>query len=124
MQAAEQDQERQRNEAQAYANRVIPEARGEAARIQQQADAYKERVTAEAQGAAQRFTSIYREYRQAPDVTRRRIFLETMERVLSGMNKVVIDDNGTGQGVVPYLPLPEIERRRSTPRAPQAGGGS
>jgi membrane protease subunit HflK len=121
VQAAEQDQERQRNEAQAYANRVIPEARGDAEQIKQQADAYKARVIAEAEGAAARFLSIYTEYRRAPDVTRRRIFLETMERVLGGMNKVIIDDNGKGSGVVPYLPLPELERRRP---APQAGGGS
>ncbi len=115
VQAARQDQERLRNEAEAYANQVLPEARGSAEQIKQEAAAYRERVVAEAQGGAARFTSIYNEYRQAPDVTRQRIFLETMERVLGGMTKVVIDGEASGQsGVVPYLPLPEVQRRRQS----------
>jgi len=123
VQAARTDQDRMRNEAEAYANRVVPEARGAAARILQQAEGYKQQVTAEAQGEAARFNSIYEEYRKAPDVTRRRIYLETMQGVLGGMNKVIIDNKG-GQGVVPYLPLPEL-RQGTPPRvgAPVADAG-
>jgi len=112
VQAARADQERLRNEAEAYANKIIPEARGEAARIGQQAEAYKQRVIAEAEGEAKRFISIYDEYRKAPGVTRKRIFLETMERVLGDKTKVIVDSKA-GTGVVPYLPLPEIDKRSS-----------
>ena len=107
--AAKQDQSRLKNQAEAYQNKVIPEARGEAERILQQAQAYKQQTIAEAEGEAQRFLSIYEEYRQAKDVTRQRIFLETMERVFADMNKVIVDGSG-GAGVVPYLPLPELQR--------------
>ncbi len=123
VQAARQDQERLRNQAEAYANRIIPEARGEAEQILQQAEGYKQTIVADAQGAAQRFVSIYEEYRQAPDVTRRRLFLETMERVFQDMNKVVIDDEASGSGVVPYLPLPEVQRRSQSGSATQSGQG-
>ena len=102
--AAQQDQDRLRNEAEAYANRVVPEARGDAARIVQEAEGYREQTVNEAKGQTARFTQIYKEYANAPDVTRERMYLETMERVLGGMNKVIVDQNG-GQGVVPYLPL-------------------
>lgn len=115
VQAARADQERMQNEADAYANRVIPEARGEAERILQSAQAYKEQVIAEANGQAARFLSIYEEYKNAPDVTRRRMYLETMERVLGGTEKVIIDEKG-GQNVIPYLPLNELMR-------PATGGG-
>ncbi len=121
VQAARQDLERQRNEAEAYANQIIPEARGQAEQIIQQAEAYKQNAVAEAQGRAQRFLSIYNEYRQAPDVTRRRLFLETMEKVLRDMDKVVIDSDGNSQGVLPYLPLPELQQRRGA-ATPQNGG--
>jgi membrane protease subunit HflK len=107
VQAARTDQDRMRNEAEAYANKVVPEARGQAARIVQQAEGYKQQVTAEAQGEAARFTSIYDEYKKAPDVTRRRIYLDTMRDVFADMNKVIVDSKG-GSGVVPYLPLPEL----------------
>src|SRR5262249_12930319 len=107
VQAARADLERSRNEALAYANNVVPVARGEAAKIIQDADAYKAQVVAEAQGEAARFTSIYEQYKLAPDVTRRRIYLETMQGILSGMNKVIID-KGAGTGAVPYLPLPAL----------------
>ena len=112
VQAARADQERIRNEAQAYQNKVVPEARGEAARIRNEALAYQEQTVAEAEGQAQRFLAIFREYRQAPDVTRRRMFLETMERVLGDSEKIIID-NQVGQGsggIVPYLPLNELNR--------------
>jgi membrane protease subunit HflK len=112
VQAARADQERLRNEAQAYANRVVPEARGEAERLRQVGEAYRERVVAEAVGGADRFNSIYEEYRNAPDVTRQRMYLETMERVYGNTDKVIVgDDVGGASGVVPYLPLNELGRR-------------
>ena len=117
VQAARTDQDRMRNEAEAYANKVVPEARGQAARIIQQAEGYKQQVTAEAQGEAARFVSIYDQYKKAPDVTRRRIYLDTMRDVLGDMNKVIVDNKG-GSGVVPYLPLPEL--KQGTPVRPGA----
>lgn len=114
VQAANQDKERLSNEAQAYANRIIPEARGESERVKQQAEAYREQVVADADGSAERFLAIYEQYRQAPDVTRQRIFLETMEGILKGTDKVLIDGDGSSQGVLPYLPLPEVQRKRGT----------
>ncbi|MEQ8747741.1 FtsH protease activity modulator HflK [Pyruvatibacter sp.] len=112
VQAARADAERSRNEAESYSNRVLPEARGAAERIEQEAAAYRDQTVEEAEGQARRFLSIYGEYAQAPEVTRQRMYLETMERVLNNMNKVLIDSDG-GSGVVPYLPLPEVERRRN-----------
>ncbi len=120
VQAARLDLERLKNQAEAYQNRVIPEARGQAERILQEANAYKEKTIAEAQGEAQRFISIYDEYKQAKDVTRQRIFLETMERVFADMNKVIVDGS-EGAGVVPYLPLPELQRRNQTRAQSQQG---
>ena len=114
VQAARADQERFQNEAQAYANKVIPEARGDAERIIQAAQAYKEQTVADARGEAARFEKVYEEYRKAPEVTRRRMFLETMENVFGDMDKIIIDENGRGQGVVPYLPLNELRPRQST----------
>ena len=112
VQAAQQDQSRLRNEAETYASRVVPEARGQAARVVQEAEAYRERSVAEATGQASRFTQIYAQYRLAPEVTRERLFLETMERVFGGMDKVIIDQNsGSGSGVVPFLPLDQLQRR-------------
>ncbi len=108
--AASQDRDRVVNEARAYANKVVPEARGEAQQVIQQAEAYRAQAVVEANGQGSRFTAIYKEYRQAKGVTRQRMFLETMERVLRDKNKVVID-SGSGSGVVPYLPLPELQRR-------------
>ncbi len=119
VQAAKADQERIQNEADAYANRVIPEARGEAQRILQSAQAYKEQVIAEAQGQTARFLSIFEQYKKAPEVTRKRMFLETMERVLGGTDKIIIDEKGGGPGVVPYLPLNELTKPRG--RSSQGG---
>ncbi len=107
VQAARADQERARNEAQAYRNKLVPEARGEAEKLRREAEAYREQTIAESEGEAQRFLAVYNEYRNASDVTRKRIFLETMERVLGGTNKVIIDAE-SAPGVVPYLPLNEI----------------
>jgi membrane protease subunit HflK len=114
VQAAQQDQSRLRNEAETYASRVVPEARGQSARLVQEAEAYRERSVAEATGQASRFSQIYEQYRLAPAVTRERLFLETMERVFGGMDKVIIDQNtanGGGNGVVPFLPLDQLQRR-------------
>jgi membrane protease subunit HflK len=109
VQAAKADKERQQNEAQAYANDVIPRARGEAAKIVQDAEAYKREVVAQAEGEASRFIAIYNEYAKAKTVTQERIYLETMEKVLSGVNKIIIDKQ-SGSGVVPYLPLPDLKK--------------
>jgi membrane protease subunit HflK len=107
--AAQQDLQRLGNEAEAYANRVVPEARGAAARILQEAEAYREQVVAEASGQAARFEKIYDQYKKAPAITRQRLYLETMERVLGGAEKVIVDESAPGSGgstVIPYLPLP------------------
>jgi len=108
VQAARADMERSKNEAEAYANDVIPRARGEAAKILQAAEAYKKEVVAKAEGEASRFLSIYSEYAKAKQVTQERMFLETMEKVLADINKIIIDKN-SGSGVVPYLPLQELK---------------
>jgi membrane protease subunit HflK len=122
VQAARADQERLRNEAQTYANRVVPESRGRAAQLVQAAEAYKEQTVAEAYGQASRFNAVYDQYKNAPAVTRERLFLETMERVLGGTDKIILDQRGNGQGVVPYLPLNELPQRRAAPpAAPQTG---
>ncbi len=122
VQAARSDAERAQNEAQTYANRVVPEARGRASQIQQSAEAYREQTVAEAKGQTSRYLRIYDEYKKAPEVTRRRMYLETMERVFSGMDKIILDPKGSG--VVPYLPLGELSgRRQSPPQQQQQGGG-
>ncbi|MEM7693694.1 MAG: FtsH protease activity modulator HflK [Pseudomonadota bacterium] len=108
VQAARADQERFQNEADAYANQIVPEARGEAARIVEQASAYRDQVIATATGQADRFLSVYNEYAKAPEVVRQRIYLETLERVMAGTEKIIIDQNSGGQGVVPYLPLDRL----------------
>jgi membrane protease subunit HflK len=111
VQAARADQVRLQNEANAYANRVVPEARGQAERILQAAKGYREQTVADAVGQAARFEKVYEEYAKAPDVTRRRMFLETMERVYGGTDKIILDNKGGGTGVVPYLPLDQLTRR-------------
>ena len=111
VQAARADMERSKNEAEAYANDVIPRARGEAAKIMQAAEAYKQRVVAASEGEASRFVSIYNEYAKAKQVTKDRMYLETMEKVLADIEKVIIDKN-SGSGVVPYLPLPELGKKK------------
>ncbi len=120
VQAARADQERLQNEAQTYANRVIPEARGESERILQAAQGYRDRVIAEAKGEADRFVDVLGEYQKAPEVTRRRIFIETMQEVLSNSDKIIIDEQGGG--VVPYLPLTELQKRLPAAPATQNGG--
>lgn len=110
VQRAEQDEDRFVEEANQYANQKLGQARGQAAKVKEEAAGYKDRVVNEANGEAQRFISIYNEYAKAPDVTRQRLYLETMESVLGKSNKVIIEQNGNSQGVVPYLPLNELNR--------------
>jgi membrane protease subunit HflK len=108
VQAARADAERAQNQAQAYANRVVPEARGETARILQNAEAYRQQAVVEAKGQAARFMKVYDEYAKAPEVTRRRLHIETMERMFAGKDKIIIDADASGSSVVPYLPLNEL----------------
>jgi membrane protease subunit HflK len=115
VQAARADLERAQNEAQTYANRVIPEARGRVAQINQAAEAYKQQTVAEAEGQTSRFLKIYDQYKIAPEVTRQRMYLETMERVFGGTEKIIIDGNSGNGGVVPYLPLNELSRPAQQP---------
>src|SRR4051812_11986840 len=127
VQAARADLERLQNEAQTYANRVVPDARGRAAQILQVAEGYKEQAIAEAKGQSARFLKVYDEYKKAPDVTRQRIYLETMERILGGAEKLVYDggNSASSQGIGRYLPLNELTPRRPPGAAaqPQAQGG-
>ncbi len=115
VEAAKQVRERLQREAERDRNRILPEARGEAQRILEEARAYRSRIVEEARGEADRFSKVYEEYRKAPDVTRQRLFLETMERVFGSTDKVIIDGNA-GSGVVPYLPLNEVDRNRNRAR--------
>jgi modulator of FtsH protease HflK len=118
VQAARADLERAQNEAQTYANRVVPEARGRVAQILQAAEAYREQTVAEATGQTSRFLKVYEEYAKAPAVTRQRMYLETMERLFGGTDKIILD-SGAGSGVVPYLPLNEIGRPQAAPQQQQ-----
>jgi membrane protease subunit HflK len=112
VQAAEQERDRLERQADAYANRVLAGARGEAAQLLEEAEAYRAQVVNEAQGEASRFLAVLQEYEQAPEVTRRRLYLETMERVLGDVDLVILDGEGGagGSGVVPYLPLNDLRR--------------
>jgi len=130
VQAARSDAERAQNEAQTYANRVIPEARGKVAQITQAAEAYREQTVAEATGQASRFLKVYDEYKKAPDVTRKRMYLETMERLFAGTDKIILNSGAAnGAGVVPYLPLnelkiPQLPGQSGQPGQPAQTGGS
>jgi len=117
VQAAAQDQERLRNEAETYANRVIPNARGQAAQVVQAATAYRDQTVAEAQGQAARFSKVYDSYAAAPAVTRERIYLDTLADIFGSTDKVVVDQKSGG--VVPYLPLPALSG--AAPAANQTG---
>jgi membrane protease subunit HflK len=120
VQRARADLERLRNEAEAYRNDILPRARGDAERMVQEARAYKEQIVNQARGEAGRFLEVYESYKVAKDVTIQRMYLETFEEVFKGMNKIIIDSSKGGSGVVPYLPLPEIQRRQqAAPPAPQ-----
>ncbi len=128
VQRALADQDKKRNVGEAYANNVIPTARGQAAQIVQDAEAYRQQVIANASGEAKRFLSVLAEYKRAPDVTRRRMYIETMTSVLGPMNKVIVDD--AAKGVVPYFQLPSMlnpqnsnAARAQTQTAPQTSAG-
>jgi membrane protease subunit HflK len=128
VQRAQQDLERFQREAEQYANRRLGDARGEAAQISEQAIGYRQQVVAEAEGESQRFVSVLGEFEQAEDVTRDRLYLETMERVLQGSNKIILEQSG-GPGVLPYLPLDQLQRNQNQapaqlPRPPAQGAGA
>jgi len=110
VQRAQQDQQKFQEDARSYANTLLGNARGQAAKIREDAAAYKSRVVQEAEGEAARFISVYNQYAKAPEVTRKRLYLETMEEVLGGASKVVVEPGTTGTaGVIPYLPLPALK---------------
>ncbi|MGB1235790.1 MAG: FtsH protease activity modulator HflK, partial [Planktomarina sp.] len=114
VQAAEQERDQLQSQADAYKNRVLAEARGESARLLEQAEAYRAQVVNEATGEASRFNAVLTEYLKAPDVTRKRLYLETMEKVLGRVDKVILEDQGEGgQGVVPFLPINDLMRRNT-----------
>ena len=113
--AAQQDRDRLKNEAEAYANKVVPESRGQAARIAQEAEGYREQTIADARGQTSRFTQLYDQYKNAPELTRERLYLETMERLLAKSDKVILDKGANG--VVPYLPLGDAPGRPAAPGA-------
>jgi modulator of FtsH protease HflK len=113
VQKAKQDQDRLKNEAQAYSNDVVPRARGEAARLLQEAEGYKQQVIANAQGDAARFSQLLVEYQKAPAVTRQRIYLDTMQQVMNNSTKVVVDQKGSGNLL--YLPLDKLQQIASQP---------
>jgi len=125
VQAARADQSRKRNDAVRYANTIVPRARGEAAKITQDAEAYKQQQIAEATGEAQRFLSVYDQYRNSKEITRERMYLETMQKVFGSTNKVIVQGGGSSSPVVlPYLPLPGLRGAQSptVQVAPAAGG--
>jgi len=113
VQRAEQDEDRFQEEARQYSNTRLGQARGQAAQLREEAAAYKDQIVKQAEGEAARFISVYDEYAKAPEVTRKRLFLETMESVLASSEKVIIE-SGAGTGVVPYLPLPELNSRSNS----------
>jgi len=112
VQAAEQERDTLEKRADAYANQALASARGEAAQLLQEAEGYRAQVVNEASGEASRFVAVYDEYIKAPEVTRKRLYLETIEKVYGDVDKIIIDENSGGQGVVPYLPLNELGRSR------------
>jgi membrane protease subunit HflK len=120
VQRARADQERKRNEAEAYRNSILPVARGEAVRLVQESEAYKAQVVAEAQGEAERFLSVYNAYLSAQDVTTTRLYIETMQDILRSTNKIVIDKSAQSSGVIPYLPLHELGHFADRPPTGQA----
>jgi len=108
VQRAKADQVRLSNDAETYRNGILPSARGEAVRLTQEAEGYRQQVVTQAEGDAQRFLAVYEAYKAAEDVTQRRLYIETMEQILKGANKILIDKSASGSGVLPYLPLPQI----------------
>ena len=117
VQSAKIDQQTLINQSQAYANSVVPQARGDAARAVQEAEAYKAQIVLQAQGDAARFDSVYQSYKASQDVTARRLYIETLESVLKNTKKILIDKNASQSGVVPYLPLPGLSAPAPSPSA-------
>jgi membrane protease subunit HflK len=110
VQAAEQERDTLEKQADAYANKALAQARGESAQLLEEAEGYKAKVVNEASGEASRFLSIYEEYKKSKDVTRKRLYLDTMEKMLSEVDKVILDKAAGGdQGVIPYLPLNQLK---------------
>ena len=119
VQAARNERDTRQKEAQTYADNAVPRAKGEAERILAAAQGYRDQTVAEATGQAARFVKIYDEYKKAPDITRQRMFIEMQERVLSGADKIILDNKGGGSGVVPFLPLDQLQRPARKPEAAQ-----
>src|SRR5262249_28954242 len=115
VQSAKTDRDSAVIRAQKYLNSVVPTAKGEAAQITPQAEAYRQQVVRQAEGDASRFLSVYKSYKEAEDVTAQRLYIETMEKILSGANKIILDKAATQSGVLPYLPLPELKTPKSAP---------
>jgi len=125
VQRAQQDQQKFQEDARTYANNLLGNARGQASKIREDAAAYKSRVVQEAEGEAARFVSVYNEYAKSPAVTRKRLYLETMEQVLATSDKVIVEPGTTGSGVVPYLPLPALQSQSNTTSpTPEATAGN
>ena len=125
VQRAQQDQQKFQEDARTYANNLLGNARGQASKIREDAAAYKSRVVQEAEGEAARFVSVYNEYAKSPGVTRKRLYLETMEQVLATSDKVIVEPGTTGSGVVPYLPLPALQSQSNTTSpTPEATAGN
>ena len=120
VQSAKTDRDSAVIRAQQYLNSIVPRAKGDAAQITQQAEAYRQQVVRQAEGDASRFLAVYQAYKQAEDVTARRLYIEAMEKILAGANKIVLDKAATAAGVLPYLPLPELRTPRATPSPSQA----
>jgi membrane protease subunit HflK len=115
VQSAKQDAEDVQNQAGAYREDILPKARGEAIKMTQDAKGYKESIVAKAKGDAERFNSVYKAYLTGQDVTKERIYIETMEGVMKNAQKIILDEHAKGAGVVPYVSLNELK--------PAAGGG-
>ena len=114
VQRARQDRDRLKNEAEAFSNDIVPRARGEAAKLIAEAEAYKAEVVNRATGDASRFDQVYQAYLKDKDVTKERIYIETVEQIFSNVEKVIIDGEGGASGVVPYLPLKELSKTKGS----------
>jgi membrane protease subunit HflK len=116
---AAQERERAKNEAQAYANNVIPRAGGAASRLREESEGYRARIVAQAEGDAQRFSKVLEQYRLAPEVTRDRLYLETMQEVFSNVSKVVVESK-QGSNLL-YLPLDKLMQQTASANGPVNG---
>lgn len=114
VQRAEQDEDKMIEQANQYANKIRGEANGQAAQVREDAAAYKNQIVQEALGESQRFLSVYEQYKKAPDITRKRLYLETMEKVLGNSKKVITDTDRSTNGVLPLLPLNDLAKPKDT----------